>query len=270
MRPISEANADRPSAGPREAPATRRTRREEEAQRTTNPPLGTATTSDRSGGPVVTIDVVVLRMGAGEIEVVAVTRRREPFLGCQALPGAYVLAGETLIDACRRCMTTKAGLAHPMQMGLVGEPRQFLAADSVARDPRGHAVSIVHLALVGPNVELANGEQPAWLAIDKINHLAFDHAEVVAAARRFLVNCLWSDAEAFTRLAGTRPLTTPLLREIAEAAVGHALDHANFSRRLGASGLFLTTEAAPTLFTHRPRGRGRPPTVWAPQSADRE
>ena len=222
-------------------------------------------TSDRSDGPVVTIDVVVLRMGDHGIEVLAVTRQREPFIGRQALPGAYVRAGETLLEACRRCLTTKAGLSQPIQAGLVGAPRQFLAADSVARDPRGHAVSIVHLALVGPNLALSRGEQPAWLAIDQIHDLAFDHAEVVAAARRFLVDCLWADSDAFTRLAGTRPLTTPLLREIAEAAAGHALDHANFSRRLGASGLFLTTDARSASPTRRPRGRGRPPTMWTPQ-----
>ena len=223
-------------------------------------------TSDRSGGPVVTIDVVVLRMGDHGIEVLAVTRRREPFIGRQALPGAYVQAGETLLEACRRCLTTKAGLSQPMQAGLVGEPRQFLAADSVARDPRGHAVSIVHLALVGPNIALIGGEQPAWLAIARVDNLAFDHADVVAAARRFLVDCLWADADAFARLAGSRPMTTPLLREIAEAAAGHPLDHANFSRRLAASGLFLTTDAGPSLSARRPRGRGRPPTVWTPRS----
>ncbi len=46
----SEANADRPSAVPREAPATRPTRREEEAQRTTNPPPGTESGDDGARG----------------------------------------------------------------------------------------------------------------------------------------------------------------------------------------------------------------------------
>ncbi len=223
-------------------------------------------TADRSGGPVVTIDVVVFRMVAVGIEVLAVTRQREPFLNRQALPGAYVQAGETLIEACHRCLATKAGLAQAMQSGLVGEPRQFLAADSVARDPRGHAVSIVHLVLVDGNVEPIDGERPAWLPIDEIDNLAFDHADVVIAGRRFLVDCLWADTDAFTRLAGTHPLTTPLLREIAEAVAGHPLDHANFSRRLGASGLFVTIDADPASATRRPRGRGRPPTVWVPQA----
>ncbi len=226
--------------------------------------------------PIVTIDVVVFRMADSptsghRLEVLAVERRREPFVGRRALPGAYVAAGETLIEACWRCLTSKAGLARAIRDGLVGEPRQFLAADSVARDPRGHAVSIVHMVLVDPRARTVGGEQPDWLVVGRTDDLAFDHSTVVDAARRFLVDRLWADATAFTRLAGSRDLTTPLMRAIAEAAAGHSLDHANFSRRLTGSGLFAAAgDGVPASASRRQRGPGRPPTVWVPSTLPTE
>ena len=223
-----------------------------------------------------TIDVVVFRVVGARIEVLTVERLHNPFAGRRALPGVWVGAGETLLDACHRCLAEKAGLGHihrrdassPTSATVarpLTEPRQFLAADSVARDPRGHAVSIVHMAAARADVSLVSGESPAWLDVGVLvaggsAGLAFDHLEVVVAARRFLADRLWADAACFTVLAGDAPLTTPTLRTIAESAGGVELDHANFSRRLASSGLFVSRQAEVSTV----RSRGRPAIVWEP------
>lgn len=251
--------------------------------------------AQRVGGPVVTVDVVVLRAFEGRLQVLTIERRREPFAGRRALPGAYVAAGETLIEASIRCLHDKAGVPPAEPGDLLGRPEQFLAADSVARDPRGHAVSIVHLGVASPALSLSGGEAPAWLDVDTTDPrsrasrhadgtsqpagmpvgdgLAFDHSAVVAAARAVLADRLWRDSAAFVVLAGRQPLTTPLLRSINEAVVGVPLDHANFTRRLVNSGLFAASDEAESApggpaavreATSKRRGRGRPATVWIP------
>jgi 8-oxo-dGTP diphosphatase len=64
------------------------------------------------------------------------------------------------------------------------------------RDPRGRTISLVHATtLRGPLPEVAGGDdaaEAAWLDPRAPLELAFDHAEILADARRFL-------------LTGTRP-----------------------------------------------------------------
>jgi 8-oxo-dGTP diphosphatase len=132
-----------------------------------------------------TVDLVVLRSGAGGPELLLIRRRKPPFAGLWALPGGKVHdeEGETVEQAAARELCEETGLRlSPKQIvrGIVG-----LFADP-GRDPRGRVVSFAFLVRVPEGTTVCAGDdaaEAAWFGLDALpKPLAFDHAAIVAAA----------------------------------------------------------------------------------------
>ena len=127
--------------------------------------------------PALTVDGVVLHrqrdgLLADGYRVLLIERGHEPFRGRHALPGGFVDYGEDIDDAVGREVAEETGLT--------GLPfRQFRAFGRPGRDPRGHTVSIVYVALViGDLPTVAGGDDAAaaaWHPLDQLPPLAFDH-----------------------------------------------------------------------------------------------
>ena len=126
--------------------------------------------------PPLTVDCVVFDRSA---RVLLVRRRFSPFKGRLALPGGFVERGETVEDACRRELFEETGLkvGQLILIGVYSDPK---------RDPRGPTVSVAFLARsattklkAGDDAKLAD-----WFTFDKTQRLAFDHAKILADARR--------------------------------------------------------------------------------------
>ncbi|HUR68282.1 MAG TPA: NUDIX hydrolase [Candidatus Thermoplasmatota archaeon] len=145
--------------------------------------------------PALTVDAVLLK---GH-EVMLIRRARDPFKGSWALPGGFVEVGERVEDAARRELLEETGLR--------GDIVDLLGVWSDAkRDPRGHTVSVVFVCKIGGIVigidddrarhagragivDPRAGDDAAeakWFALDKLPALAFDHADILAAARAWL------------------------------------------------------------------------------------
>ena len=90
--------------------------------------------------PTLAVDLVAFRVHAGVLEVLLMRRRNEPFAGEWALPGGYNAQGETTMEALSRVARTKVGVNIDADLGFV---EQLYTFDTTARDPRGHAVSVV-------------------------------------------------------------------------------------------------------------------------------
>lgn len=127
-----------------------------------------------------TADCVVLGRGAEGLKVLLVRRSRAPFEGCWALPGGFVELHETLEQAALRELEEETGLR-------LGHAEQLGAFDAVHRDPRERVISIAHLAVVDAADHAPragdDASEAAWFQVDALPTLAFDHAQILTAAR---------------------------------------------------------------------------------------
>ena len=125
-------------------------------------------------GPALTVDCVCFD---GEDRVLLIRRANPPFKGAYALPGGFVDAGETVEAACRRELMEETGIeaGDLTLVGVYSEP---------GRDPRGPTVSIVYWGRIEAAEPVAGSDAAAaqWVADWRNEHLAFDHAEIIAAA----------------------------------------------------------------------------------------
>ncbi|MFD0775983.1 NUDIX domain-containing protein, partial [Streptomonospora algeriensis] len=106
-------------------------------------------TPDRPSGPfpaAVTVDLVILTVRAGALNVLLIERGKPPYLGLPALPGGYVRPREGLDEAAIRELREETGLdGHTLHLEQL---RSYGAPD---RDPRGRTVTTAYLAL-GPDM----------------------------------------------------------------------------------------------------------------------
>ena len=142
--------------------------------------------SERYEKPALTVDVVLVAPVDGNPRVLLIRRRYPPFEGRWALPGGFVDPHEPLEDAARRELWEETGTrpARLEQLHTFGAP---------GRDPRGWTVSVVYLAFLGEGE--AGGLQPqagddaaevGWFDPLDPPLLAFDHADILAQARKAL------------------------------------------------------------------------------------
>ena len=127
--------------------------------------------------PLLTVDGVVVENGA----VLLIRRRNPPFAGRYALPGGFVDVGETVEAAVVREVREETGLDTTIErlLGVYSDP---------ARDPRGHTVSVTYLLrrLGGTPAGADDADDACFFPLDALPELAFDHAHILADARRVL------------------------------------------------------------------------------------
>ena len=91
--------------------------------------------------PSVAVDLVLMTVKEGRLAALLQQRPNHPHKGDWALPGGFVGIEESLDDAAKRLMTTKAGLDEGWieQLYSFGEPN---------RDPRMRVISVAYFALL--------------------------------------------------------------------------------------------------------------------------
>jgi len=127
--------------------------------------------------PAPTVDAVILLPG----DRIVLVRRQNPPHGW-ALPGGFVDEGERLDEAAAREAEEETGLA-------VSLVEQFHAYSDPRRDPRRHTLSTVFIARADgvPTAgdDAAEARAFAWDALPA--PIVFDHAEILADVRRYLL-----------------------------------------------------------------------------------
>ena len=127
--------------------------------------------------PMLTADCVVVN---SRCEVLLIRRGNEPFRGCWALPGGFMEMDETIECCAVRELKEETGI-------VVGEDRIEMVGvfSRPGRDPRGRTVTVayrVDLAEVAMPVAADDAAEVGWFALSALPPLAFDHADIIAAA----------------------------------------------------------------------------------------
>ena len=127
--------------------------------------------------PSLTADCVVFCHGAEALEVLLIERKFEPFKGCWALPGGFMMMDEDAETAAKRELYEETGI-------IVGHVEQCGAFSDVNRDPRDRVVTIAYYALVDKTEAVAadDARKAEWFPVDALPPLAFDHDKILQAA----------------------------------------------------------------------------------------
>lgn len=174
----------------------------------------------------VAVDIVVFTIQSGELKVLLVKRKIEPYLGQFAIPGGFIHDDEDLDQAALRELREETGVAdvYLEQLYSFGEPK---------RDPRGRVISISYFALISADRTLSAGSDAAearWWPMKELPSLAFDHANILDYALERLRNKLEYTTVGFQLLP--EKFTLVQLQYIYEAILGKKLDKRNFRRRM--------------------------------------
>lgn len=206
----------------------------------------------------IAVDLAILTVRNGALQVLLVERGIDPWQGLQALPGGFLADDhEDLDSAAERELIEETGLdigsVHLEQLRTYGRPD---------RDPRGRVVTVCYVALV-PDLPApdAGGDAsgaswvPVSTALSPDTRLAFDHKQIIADAVERARSKLEYTTLA-TQFCGPE-FTVGELRQVYEIVWGEPLDQRNFHRKItGTEGVLVPTGEQTT------RQGGRPAALY--------
>jgi ADP-ribose pyrophosphatase YjhB (NUDIX family) len=193
---------------------------------------------------------VVLQVRRGALQALLWQRAREPFAGHWALPGGYLVPGETLEESIRRHLANKVDVrevAHLEQLETRSDPD---------RTPEEWQLATAYLGLVPSDVDPRMPGDTKWHPVDDLPALAFDHESIVLAGRERLRAKL-----SYTNIGfalAPAEFTISELRDVYAAALGHDVSATNLQRVLVRRGVL---EATGRLRAPGPTG-GRPGALF--------
>jgi 8-oxo-dGTP diphosphatase len=193
----------------------------------------------------------VLQVRRGVLHVLLWQRARAPFKGAWALPGGYLVPGETLEESIRRHLADKVDVrevAHLEQLETLSDPGRS--------PPQEWQLATAYLGLVPTDLDPRVPGDTQWHPVEQVPELAFDHEAIVLAGRERLRAKL-----SYTNLGfalAPAEFTISELRDLYAAALGHDVSATNLQRVLLRRGVL---EGTGRLRAPGPTG-GRPGAVF--------
>ena len=203
--------------------------------------------------PILTVDSIIFQIIDNELCVLLIKRAADPFKGAWALPGGYNAAGETTLQAMARTLHAKGGVKIE-DLKLI---EQLYTFDTVARDPRGHAVSVTYMGLGKDIVPEASSttQNPQFFPINKLPELAYDHADIIRYAHKRLQSKITYTNAIYALLDPFFTLTE--VQTAYEAVLCRPLDKRNFRKK------FLSLDLAHETSEMKRDGPHRPARLYA-------
>lgn len=221
----------------------------------------------------VAVDLLILTVKDGRLNLLLSRREHPPFAGLWALPGQMVAIDETAEITAGRLLAEMLPVREPFM-------EQLYTFTQTDRDPRGRVISIAYLVIVPwerLKEVLEAGETGFALfqaaldqdglrlisdqgAIPGNADLAFDHAQMIKTGLQRLRNKIDYTDIGFFFLENREAFSLSELQAIFEAVLDDKLDRSNFRRfilnRYEKTGRLAQTEQA------EKRGRGRPAALY--------
>lgn len=180
---------------------------------------------------ICTVDVVLLTLRAGRLQVALLMRDKAPFQGAWALPGGYVHvdADEDAEQAAGRVLQERTGIVSPYL-------EQLATFSGRARDPRGWSVSISYYALVPVEViERVERSDLKLMSVEQIKSLPFDHLQIIhAALERVRSKSSYSSLPVYLC---SEQFTLPQLQAVYEAILNEPINKVSFRRKMDELGI---------------------------------
>ncbi|MCB1100328.1 MAG: NUDIX hydrolase [Verrucomicrobiae bacterium] len=177
--------------------------------------------------PALTVDCVIFGLDDDELKVLLIERGIEPFEGKWAIPGGFVVPGESVDAAARRELLEETGLKNVFleQLYTFGDPD---------RDPREHVVSVAYYALTnlaGHEIKAdTDARSAAWFSVHDVPELAFDHDKILEMALRRLQGKVRYQPIGFELLPPKFTLTQ--LQKLYEIILEKPIDKRNFRKKI--------------------------------------
>lgn len=221
----------------------------------------------------VTVDLLIMTVEDGKLELLLSRRGMAPYEGCWALPGRFVGLDESAEGAAESLMAEML----PVKGAFL---EQLYTFTEVNRDPRGRVISAAYLAIVPwLRLEETLSRQdtpfrlftPGWrdglLRLNGRNgeiltagDLAFDHGRIIETGLVRLQGKIDYTDIGFRFLNDPSAFSLSELQTVFEAVLGKEQDSSNFRRfilkRYEGSGRMAQTEQAET------NRRGRPAALY--------
>jgi 8-oxo-dGTP diphosphatase len=196
--------------------------------------------------PILTVDAVIFQLIDNQLNVLLLQRPNEPFKNTWALPGGYNPEGETTMQALERIIAEKTGVSVTKDLSYI---EQLYTFDTVARDPRGHAVSVTYMGC-GREVPPRDNDTIAFFPVKNLPALAYDHADIIRYAHERLISKLSYTNAVYAFLPPT--FTLAELQASYEAIFGYELDKRNFRKKFLSLNLIHETGEMKRDGAHRP------------------
>jgi 8-oxo-dGTP diphosphatase len=173
------------------------------------------------------VDAVVFGYDEGNISVLLVKRKYEPFQDAWALPGGFVLEDENLEQAVERELTEETGVK-------INYLEQLYTFGELGRDPRGRIVSVAYFGLVKPKTfklsASTDAKKAEWFSIQKLPKLAFDHEKILNVAIERLRGKITYEPIGFELLDKKFPFSD--LEKLYTSLLDRDIDRRNFKKKI--------------------------------------
>jgi ADP-ribose pyrophosphatase YjhB (NUDIX family) len=175
----------------------------------------------------------VLQVRDDSLQVLLWQRGLPPFAGSWALPGGVLADGETLESSIRRHLATKVDISE------VGHLEQVATYSAPGRNPLDWEIATAYLGLVPLDLDPSMPDDTRWHPVDDLPATAFDHGQIVHAARDRLRGKLSYSNIGFALAPATFTLNE--LRAVYAAALGYDVSATNLKRVLLRRGALTPT-----------------------------
>ncbi len=174
-----------------------------------------------------TVDAVVFGYESGNISVLLVKRKYEPYKDGWALPGGFVFENENLEEAVQRELLEETGVR-------INYLEQLYTFGDLGRDPRGRVISVAYFGLVKPNAfklqASTDAKKAEWFNIKKLPKLAFDHKKILKIAIERLQGKITYEPIGFELLDKKFPFSD--LEKLYTTLLNREIDRRNFKKKI--------------------------------------
>ncbi|MEY3438188.1 MAG: hypothetical protein RL265_773 [Bacteroidota bacterium] len=213
--------------------------------------------------PRISVDCVIFGFDLNQLKVLVIERSiSDSDKQILTLPGDLIYEGENLDIAANRVLFELTGLQTIFleQVGAFGDidrlnkesDKKWLRA--VREEPEARVITVAYFSLVNIHEYAPQAssfaKSAAWIPLNEIDELAFDHSDILQTALKKLKNKIRIQPVGFNLLPDK--FTLSQLQKLYEAILGRELDKRNFRRKMLKLQLVEMLEERQEKVPHKP------------------